>query len=264
MNYLTLLLFSFFSMNLYCQSNIKNSNPKNYFIISNDETTNENNLLKIDSILVKNLGNSTYDSTITNLFYQNLDSFHKKHSYNYTILSKWLFWSVKLKKYSEYTNKIIELVDFYYNENQENYYTNSTNNVLIEKRSLYSLIMEYGQTLNSKELHNAFKKINDNINSYDETNYTNLIYRANYYILNDEYDEAIDILNYKILGFQVNDKGEVTNNYNPFEVDYYLAIAYLKKGNKAKSIEYLDKIIAGESHFKINAQILKEKILKEK
>ena len=123
--------------------------------------------------------------------------------------------------------------------------------------------MEYGQSLNGKELNNAFKKINDAINNYDETNYTNLIYRAIYFIDIEEYDEAIDILDYKILGFQVNDQGDVINNYNPFEVDYFLAIAYIKKGNKEKAMEYLDKIIAGESHFVINAQILKEKILKE-
>lgn len=261
MKYLIFLfIFSLISLNLFSQKNAGNSLPSKYLKIGKNETISEINILKLESKLSDNIIQASYDSTLTQIFYQNLDSLNKRYPYNFKFLSTFLYWSTELKKYSDYSNRIIDLVNYYYTENQEKFYSNAKEREIIEKISVYYNIMEYQNKLYYNSSKTEFKKINDEIYKHDKYNYTNLIFRADYMINSELYDEAIDILDNEIYGYELNDAGEVTNDYDPFEVDLFLAKAYMKKGNNEKAIGYLEQIIASDSRFVNSAFVLKAKV----
>lgn len=267
--------------NAFCQKEIDTTETKDlsalfpdtvkYYISSlkspgKDEISEETLVLEFEeSIDLRGIPNIILYEILEVLF-EKYETLNKLYPFNFKLLSKKLQWSTHLKnkRYETYTDVIIELVHAYYAV-EENYYRSSINREdRIDKPYIYETIKQYGIILNQKSLLSEIKRINDLIYQYDSQDYTNLIFRANYFRNTLQFDQAIRVLN-DIGGYEFNEDGDVINNYNPNEVYYFLALTYYEMGDMEKALEAIDYMYTEDKYRVIyNDRDLRNKILNHK
>lgn len=253
------IFFCFSTFSVFCQKDIDSTSTKDlsalypdtvkyylshFALIGKNEISDETLIRYFnDWIDWSSVPDPVVDEILEHL-YKNLDTLNKLYPLNYSILSSKMYFStlVKNKRYAAYADNIIELVHSYYDAEENYYWSAKSKENKVSKSDIFQKIKSYGMILNLKSGNIEYKRINDLIYQYDPHNYVNLIFRANYFRNTLQFDEAINVLNNEIAGFDFDEEGNIINDYNPNSVNYFLALTYFDMGNMVMALETINYI----------------------